>query len=113
MPEFSQFRKSVFVSALESIVVPALQCNPLSSLWVGACFPSAGELGRVDGKDTDSVTNSPAFCNMQCTSVSDNGHGCSLRDCPCEGSPPLHTIHTTPKVRVCHWGFYTADYLVI
>lgn len=42
MPEFSQFRKSVFVSALESIVVPALQCNLLSSLWVGACFPSAG-----------------------------------------------------------------------
>lgn len=42
MPKFSQVRKSMFVSALESIVVPVLWCNPWSSLWVGVCFPSAG-----------------------------------------------------------------------
>lgn len=66
--------------------------------WVFVFPVQAQELGKVHRKDTSSVNNSPAFCNMQCTKVSNNGHRCSLRHSLCEEFPPGCTANShSPK----------------
>lgn len=95
-----------------------LHCGVIHGVHFGWAFVflvQAGELGEVHRRDTSSVHNSPAFCNMQCTSVSNNSHGCGLGDCRCEGfPPPLHSRFTQHQRCGClTGGLDRADYLVI